>query len=148
MRIVVQRVKEASVIIDGKEYSAIKDGLLVLLGIMQSDGEKEIRFIADKIVNLRIFADENGVMNKSVKEIQGEIMIVSQFTLYADAQKGRRPSYSKAASGEIAKEIYDNFINYIKTIYDKNKIATGVFQAMMQVKLTNDGPVTIIVNSK
>lgn len=146
MRAVVQLVSRASVKVSGKITGKIGPGLVVLLGVNQEDTEKDIKYLADKITNLRIFPDEEGLMNHSVLDVGGEILVVSQFTLFGDCRKGRRPSYSKAASPDIAKKFYQLFIVEL----EKRKIfvATGEFQAMMEVSLTNDGPVTILIDSE
>ena len=147
MRAVIQRVSEASVKIDGSIKSKIQTGLLVLLGIEESDTMEDIKWLSRKIVQLRIFDDENGVMNISVKDIGGDILLVSQFTLHASTKKGNRPSYVKAAKPAFALSLYESFIMRLETDLGK-KIETGEFQAMMQVNLVNDGPVTIIIDSK
>lgn len=146
MRSVVQRVSSASVSVDGSEVSSIGPGLLVLLGVRRGDGEAEIEWMADKILNLRIFDDPQGTMNLSVVETAGEILVVSQFTLLADARKGRRPGYLEAAPPEEAKGRYESFCDRAAT--SGLKVKRGVFQAMMQVSLTNDGPVTILLDSE
>jgi len=148
MRAVVQRVSKASVIIDEMVHSEIKKGLLVLLGISIDDNEEDISYIIDKIINLRIFNDFSGKMNENISSFGGEILVVSQFTLLGDARKGRRPSYSNAANGEDALEIYKDFIAKLEKSYESLKIKTGKFQAMMKVELVNDGPVTILLDSK
>ena len=147
MRAVIQRVKKASVSIDGKIYSSIADGLLVLLGIETEDNQEDIDWLCGKIARLRIFDDENGVMNLSVCDVKGNCLVVSQFTLHASTKKGNRPSYIRAAQPEIAIPIYEKFI---KTLASTTQIPvkTGVFGANMQVELLNDGPVTIIIDSK
>ena len=147
MRAVIQRVTEASVKIEGEIKSSIKKGLLILLGIENDDSIEDIEWLCQKIPNLRIFDDENGVMNISVKDIHGEIMLISQFTLHASTKKGNRPSYIKAAKPEVAIPIYEKFISQIETVLGK-KISTGEFGADMKVSLINDGPVTIIMDSK
>ena len=146
MRAVVQRVKNASVSTEGKTVGRIGTGLLVLLGICAQDTEKDMEYIAEKCVNLRIFEDSSGVMNLSVKEIAGEILVVSQFTLYGDARKGRRPSYIRAASPDSARDLFEKCVYIFRRKYEK--IQTGKFQAEMQVSLVNDGPVTILLDSK
>jgi D-aminoacyl-tRNA deacylase len=148
MRAVVQRVKQSNVTIDGKCISVIKSGLLVLLGISKTDNQKDIDYISDKILNLRIFKDHEDKMNESIIDISGELIIVSQFTLYGDARKGRRPSFDNAADGKTALIIYEKFIDFIKSKYDRNRIFTGVFGSMMEVGLINDGPVTILLDSE
>lgn len=147
MRAVIQRVKRASVTIDNEIYSSIKKGVLVLLGIEESDNFEDIEYLASKISRLRIFDDENGVMNLSVSDIKGEILVVSQFTLHASTKKGNRPSYIRSAKPEISIPLYEKFVENIKSVSEVN-VRTGVFGAMMQVELVNDGPVTIIIDSK
>ncbi len=147
MRVVIQRVSECSVKIEGKLVSEIKQGMLVLVGIEDSDTHEDIDLLAGKIVQLRIFDDENGVMNLSVKDINGEMLIVSQFTLHASTKKGNRPSYIRAARPEKAIPIYEKFIAQTEALLGK-KVGQGVFGAMMGVSLVNDGPVTIIIDSK
>ncbi|RYG41447.1 MAG: D-tyrosyl-tRNA(Tyr) deacylase [Chitinophagaceae bacterium] len=147
MRAVIQRVKKASVTIDGQIKSAIGDGLLVLLGVEDADTPEDVRWLAGKIVNLRIFNDENGVMNRSVKEIGGEILLVSQFTLHASTKKGNRPSYIRASKPDHAVPLYERMIEQLSTELEK-EIGTGSFGADMKVALINDGPVTIIIDTK
>lgn len=147
MRLVVQRVKEASVTIDNKQYSHIGQGLLVLLGIGTDDTEDDIRYLSQKLVQLRIFGDEQGLMNLSVKDISGDILVVSQFTLMAATRKGNRPSFIQAARPETAIPLYEQFCATTSALLGK-LVATGVFGADMQVGLVNDGPVTIIIDSK
>jgi len=147
MRLVVQRVKEASVTIDHKQHSHIKQGLLVLLGIGTDDTEDDIRYLSQKLVQLRIFGDEQGLMNLSVKDINGEILVVSQFTLMAATRKGNRPSFIQAARPETAIPLYEQFCAATAALLGK-PVATGIFGADMQVGLVNDGPVTIIIDSK
>ena len=146
MRAVVQKVKEGSVEIEEKEVGKIEDGLVVLLGVGQNDIEKDAEYLAEKIVNLRIFEDKEGKMNLSVKDINGQILVISQFTLYGDCKKGRRPSFISAALPDKAEKLYDYFVKYIKN-YDF-MVETGQFQAMMLVKIFNDGPVTILLDSE
>ncbi len=149
MRVVVQRVSEGSVSIPGKNYEEkIGKGLVVLLGIKTGDTEKDIIFLADKCCNLRIFEDENDKMNLSVKDINGEILLISQFTLYGDAQKGNRPGFTDAARPEEAIPLYEKFIGRVIENVGESKVKTGIFGAMMTVKIFNDGPVTIIIDSK
>ncbi len=148
MRAVVQRVKRASVTVDGELVSSIGSGLLVLLGISKTETEDDTDYIIDKIINMRIFPDNNGKMNESILSINGEILIVSQFTLYGDIRKGRRPSYDMAEGSDTAIKIYNGFIEKIKQKYDFSKIFTGVFGAMMDIDLVNSGPVTILLDSK
>ncbi|OQY09447.1 MAG: D-tyrosyl-tRNA(Tyr) deacylase [Marinitoga sp. 4572_148] len=147
MRAVVQRVLEAHVNVSGETVGKIDKGILVLLGVGQNDTEKDIEWLADKVLNLRIFEDENDKMNLSLLDIKGEILVVSQFTLYGDCRKGRRPSYSSAAKPDKGNEYYEKFVKYIKDTYDV-KVETGVFQADMKVHLINDGPVTLLLDSE
>lgn len=147
MRVVVQRVSKASVTIEGKVNGAIGIGLLVLVGIENSDGDEDIKWLSNKLVNLRLFNDEEGVMNKSVIGIKGDILLISQFTLHASTKKGNRPSYIKAGKPEIAIPLYQKMVQQVETDLGK-PIATGVFGADMKVELVNDGPVTIIIDTK
>lgn len=147
MRIVIQRVSEASVEIEQKIVAQINQGLLVLVGIEEEDTSEDSNWLVSKIVNLRIFADENDVMNLSVKDINGEIIVVSQFTLHALTKKGNRPSYIKAAKPDIAIPMYEKFVQQLELELGK-KIQTGQFGADMKVALVNDGPVTISIDSK
>ncbi|MBU8770244.1 D-aminoacyl-tRNA deacylase [Cytobacillus oceanisediminis] len=146
MRVVVQRSKEASVTVDGKTVGSIKKGFVLLVGVTHEDKEEDAAFLADKIANLRVFEDENGKMNFSLLDQEGEILSVSQFTLYGDCRKGRRPNFMEAASPAHAVKIYDAFNRYLEA--KGLKVETGVFGAMMDVQLTNDGPVTLILESK
>ncbi len=147
MRIVIQRVSQASVSVEGNVVGAIEWGLLVLLGIEDADSEDDIIWLSNKICNLRIFNDEMGVMNLSVKEMGGNILLISQFTLHANTKKGNRPSYIKASKPTIAIPLYEKMIAQLIIDMDK-KIETGIFGADMKVSLLNDGPVTIVVDSK
>lgn len=147
MRTVIQRVQNASVAIDGAVRSEIGKGLLILVGFEDSDTDKEIVRMAKKIVNMRIFDDDKGVMNRSVLEIGGEILIVSQFTLYASTKKGNRPSYIRAAKPDIAIPLYESFCKEVEMQLGR-EVKTGIFGADMKVYLLNDGPVTIIVDTK
>ena len=147
MRVVIQKVTQASVSIENQIVASIDKGLLVLVGIEDGDTNEDIAWLSSKIVNLRIFDDANGVMNLSVKEVEGEVLIVSQFTLHASTKKGNRPSYIKAARPEVAIPIYEAFIKQVESLLGK-KVLTGQFAAMMQVSLCNDGPVTILIDTK
>ncbi len=147
MRAVIQRVSKASVTIEGKIYSAIENGLLVLLGIEDADATEDIEWLSGKIVNLRIFDDAGGVMNVSVKDKNGNILLVSQFTLHASTKKGNRPSYIKASKPDIAVPLYEKMIQQLSTDLGK-PIGTGIFGADMKVDLCNDGPVTIVIDTK
>ncbi len=147
VKAVIQRVSHASVKVDNKIISSIKSGLLVLLGITENDSKVDIEWLSRKILNLRIFNDENGVMNKSLIATDGDIIIVSQFTLLASTNKGNRPSYIKAAKPEIAIPIYEQFINEIEKELSK-KVGTGIFGADMKIELLNDGPVTIVMDTE
>ena len=147
MRLLIQRVKEAQVAIGGRIHSQISQGLLLLLGIEESDSQEDIDFLCKKTTQIRLFNDANGVMNLSVKEVEGEVLIVSQFTLHASTKKGNRPSYIKAARPEVAIPIYEAFIKQVESLLGK-RVPTGQFGAMMQVSLCNDGPVTILIDTK
>lgn len=147
MRAVVQRVSEASVVIDNTKVASIKKGLLVLLGVVNDDAQEDIDWLCKKIVNLRVFPDENDVMNTSLLDSGGDVILVSQFTLHASTKKGNRPSYIKAAKPDVAIPLYENFIEKLQTQLGK-LIQTGEFGADMKVHLVNDGPVTIIIDSK
>ena len=147
MRAVIQRVSKASVTIDNAIYSQINNGLLVLLGIEDADTVEDIEWLSGKIVNLRIFNDDNGVMNVAVKDIGGDILVVSQFTLHASTKKGNRPSYIKASKPEYAVPMYEKFVQQLSKELGKT-VQTGVFGADMKVELLNDGPVTIVIDTK
>ena len=147
MRVVIQRVTEASVTIDGRVKSEIGNGLLVLVGIEDRDRDEDIEWLAGKIVNMRIFNDENGVMNRSVIDEGGEILIVSQFTLQASTKKGNRPSYIKASKADFAIPMYEKFCTKVASLLGK-EVKTGEFGADMKVRLLNDGPTTIIMDSQ
>lgn len=147
MRVVLQRVRKAQVIIEKKERKEIGHGILVLLGIEMADEMADVDWLVNKVLNLRIFDDENGVMNKSLLDVQGELLVVSQFTLMAGTKKGNRPSYIRAANHEHAIPLYESFIKKADFILE-SEVATGSFGAMMQVILENDGPVTILMDSK
>lgn len=146
MRAVVQRVTSSKVVVDGEVTGAIDQGINVLIGISCEDTEEDLKYIKDKIINLRIFEDENFKMNKSLMDIGGEILVISQFTLYGDCRKGRRPSFMAALGGEEAKKIYDKFVIMLKEC--GIKVETGIFGADMKVDIQNDGPVTILLDSK
>ncbi|WKL46238.1 D-aminoacyl-tRNA deacylase [Flavobacterium pectinovorum] len=147
MRIVLQRVSQASVTVDGNKTADIQKGLLVLVGIEDSDTQEDIDWLVGKIIKMRIFGDENDVMNCSVQDIDGEIIVVSQFTLHASTKKGNRPSYIKASKPEFAIPMYENFVKSLEKEFNK-KVQTGIFGADMKVSLLNDGPVTILIDSK
>lgn len=147
MRIVIQRVKDASVKINGEIVGEIQQGLLVLLGIEQVDSEDDADYLIQKLIHLRIFSDEEGKMNLSISDISGQLLIVSQFTLFASTKKGNRPSFIRSAPAEQAIPLYDYFLDQLKKLF-QGKVENGVFGANMQVGLINDGPVTIILDSK
>jgi D-aminoacyl-tRNA deacylase len=147
MRVVVQRVGEASVAVDGQIAGKIGHGLLILAGFADADSVGDLDWMAGKIVRMRLFSDEAGVMNRNVREVAGEILAVSQFTLYASVKKGNRPSWSRAARGDVSQPMFENFV--LKLAQELGRpVATGVFGAEMQVSLMNDGPVTVFVDSK
>lgn len=146
MRAVVQRVTGARVRVAGDTVGEIADGLLILLGVARDDGDEDADYLAEKIINLRVFTDEQGKMNRSLSEAGGAMLVVSQFTLYGDARRGRRPSYTDAAEPEKANALYEYFIGRARAL--GIRVETGVFQAMMQVSLVNDGPVTILLDSR
>lgn len=148
MKVVIQRVKNASVSINRSLHNAINEGLLVLVGIGEEDGNEDIEWLCAKIVNLRIFNDSDSKMNLSLKEINGEVLLISQFTLFANTKKGNRPSFTQAAKPEVAIPLYQSFINQLKKELLPHAVKTGVFGADMQVELLNDGPVTILIDSK
>ncbi len=147
MRTVIQKVKCAQVKVDKQVVSSIGNGLLVLLGIEDADTSEDIDWLTKKIVQLRVFSDENGVMNRSVKEVEGEILVVSQFTLHANTRKGNRPSYIRASKPDFAVPMYENFISATEEVLG-TRVSAGIFGAMMEVSLVNDGPVTIIIDSR
>lgn len=147
MRAVIQRVSEASVSIDKEQKSMIGQGLLILLGIVDLDTQEDIEWLCNKIVNLRVFDDKKGVMNLSIKDADGDIIVVSQFTLHASTRKGNRPSYIKAAKPDVAIPLYECFVVELEKLLGKS-VGTGEFGAMMSVALVNDGPVTIIIDTK
>ena len=146
MRAVIQRVEKASVTVEGTEVGAISRGVVVLLAIEEGDGEPDLNFLERKILNLRIFEDQQGKMNRSLQEVKGELLVVSQFTLYGDCRKGNRPSYSRAAPPAEAEKLYRKLIERIRL--QKVRVECGQFQAMMKLNLVNDGPVTLIVDSR
>lgn len=149
MRALVQRVSEGSVSISEQKYFAeIKKGMVILLGVKEGDTEEDLNFVADKCSNLRIFEDDNEKMNLSLKDINGEVLVISQFTLYGDARKGNRPSFTDVARSDVAEAMYEKFIARMKSNLGDDKVKSGVFGAMMMVKIFNDGPVTILVESK
>lgn len=149
MRALVQRVSSGGVYIDKTNYKAdIARGLVILLGVTDGDGEDELNFVADKCSKLRIFDDDEGKMNLSVKDVDGEVLVISQFTLYGETRKGNRPSYTNAAEPGLADKLYIQFINRMKANLGNEKVKTGQFGAMMEVKIINDGPVTLLVESK
>ena len=144
MRCVIQRVKTASVEIDNRIYNSIDNGFMVLVGFTEGDNSSDIDYMVKKIVNLRVFDDENGIMNKSIIDVGGSILSISQFTLYADTRKGNRPSYIKALKGELSTKLYDEFNSKLNELVETK---TGIFGADMKVSLINDGPTTIIIDS-
>ena len=146
MRCVVQRVKNAKVVVDNETTGAIDKGIMVLVGMGKEDNEKTFEYMAGKLINLRIFTDENDKMNLSVSDIKGGILIVPNFTLYGDARQGRRPSYIAGAEPSKAADIFKSFLEYMKNAYG-GKVESGVFQAHMEVELVNDGPVTLLIDS-
>lgn len=148
MRAVVQRVKRAQVRVNGEVVGKISKGILALVGIGVNDGEKDVKWMADKLVNLRIFEDENSKMNLSLLDVGGEILLVSQFTLYGDCRRGRRPSFTDAADPERGRRIFEDLVQYLRQKYGNLRVETGVFRAMMEVELVNDGPVTILLDSE
>ncbi len=147
MKVVLQRVSKASVVIEGEKVASISHGLLLLLGIVNEDTKEDISWLSKKTTNLRVFNDENNIMNKSVLDIDGDVIVVSQFTLHASTKKGNRPSYIKAAKPEVSIPLYEAFVKQLEQDLGK-RVQTGVFGADMKVELLNDGPVTIIIDSK
>jgi D-tyrosyl-tRNA(Tyr) deacylase len=148
MRALLQRVSRGSVMINGKIYSQIGKGIVILLGVKNGDTEEDAKYLANKCANLRIFDDENKRMNLSVKDVNGEALVVSQFTLYGDARHGNRPDFTQASKAEEAEILYNKFVEYLKQAIGEDKVKTGVFKAMMTVEIINDGPVTLLVESK
>jgi D-aminoacyl-tRNA deacylase len=149
MRALIQRVKEGGVYIEAQKYSSeIGPGLVILVGIKNNDAEEDVSFVADKCTNLRIFGDNNAKMNLSVKDTNGEILVISQFTLYGETSKGNRPSFVDAANPDLALPLYNKFVDRMKNNLGTDKVKVGLFGEMMEVKIINDGPVTVIVESK
>jgi D-aminoacyl-tRNA deacylase len=148
MRALIQRVKRSSVNINGRAHSSIGNGMLVLLGVKEGDLEQDAVYVAEKCAPLRIFDDAEGKMNLSVRDVDGEVLVVSQFTLYGDTRRGNRPSYSDAANPKLAESLYEIYISEMKRLVGSQKVQSGVFRAMMDVELVNDGPVTVMVESK
>lgn len=147
MKVVIQRVTQASVTVESEKIASIQSGLLILLGIVHEDTEDDIKWLSNKVVNLRVFADENGIMNKSLIDVNGDVIVVSQFTLHASTKKGNRPSYIQAAKPDVAISLYESFVKQLENNLDK-PVQTGRFGADMKVDLLNDGPVTIIIDTK
>lgn len=147
MRAVVQRVSQSKVVVEGQTVGSIQKGLMVLLGIGQDDTLKDVEYLANKVANLRIFEDENEKMNLSVLDVKGEILVISQFTLYGDCRKGYRPSFTDAAPPELANRLYEAFVRYLREKYPV-KVETGIFRATMHVEIHNEGPVTILLESR
>lgn len=148
MRVVVQRVSSASVTVEGKIVGSIGNGLLIFLGIKNGDTQTDATYLAEKCSSLRIFDDAEGKMNRSLKDIGGSVLVVSQFTLYGDARKGNRPSYTDAAPPAVSEPLYDYFVQQLRLLLGADRVDTGTFRAMMDVALVNSGPVTIILESK
>lgn len=147
MRAVVQRVSHSKVVVEGQTVGSIQKGLMVLLGIGKDDTLKDVEYLANKVANLRIFEDENEKMNLSVLDVKGEILVISQFTLYGDCRKGYRPSFTNAAPPELANSLYEAFVSYLREKYPV-KVETGIFRATMHVEIHNEGPVTILLESR
>ncbi len=148
MRALIQRVKEASVLIEGKVHDRIGTGLLVLLGVHQKDVKADAGYLAKRTVDLRIFGDGEGKMNLSIKDTDGSILVISQFTLYADTRKGNRPSFAASAAPDHAENLYNSYVQHLRQYLAEEKVKTGVFRAMMDIALINDGPVTVMLESK
>ncbi len=148
MRALVQRVKRCRVHIDGKVHSSIEEGILIFLGVRTGDRDEDARYLAERCASLRIFEDDHGKMNLSMKDTGGSAMVVSQFTLYADTRKGNRPGFTDAAPPEVAEDLYLKFVKYLKGALGETKVGMGVFRTMMDVELINDGPVTVMLESK
>ncbi|MDI3472746.1 MAG: D-aminoacyl-tRNA deacylase [Thermotogaceae bacterium] len=147
MRAVLQRVKTSKVTVDSKVVGQISKGIMALIGVGRNDSFDDIKWLAEKIVNLRIFEDENGKMNLSLLDVKGELLLVSQFTLFGDCRRGRRPSFTDAAEPSLARELFERFVEYVRDTYPV-RVETGVFQEHMEVELINDGPVTLLLDSK
>jgi D-tyrosyl-tRNA(Tyr) deacylase len=147
VRAVLQRVKTSKVTVDSKVVGQISKGIMALIGVGRNDSFDDIKWLAEKIVNLRIFEDENGKMNLSLLDVKGELLLVSQFTLFGDCRRGRRPSFTDAAEPSLARELFERFVEYVRDTYPV-RVETGVFQEHMEVELINDGPVTLLLDSK
>lgn len=147
MRVVVQRVSTGAVTVDGREVARIGRGLVILLGVKHGDGAEDVAYLADKCAAMRIFEDAEGKMNLGVRDVQGQVIVVSQFTLYGDARKGNRPSFTLAAPGAVAEPLYEMFVARLRAAIGTEVVHTGVFGAMMQVHIVNDGPVTVVLES-
>jgi D-aminoacyl-tRNA deacylase len=147
MRVVLQRVSEGAVTVEGNEVARIRHGYVILLGVTHGDGPADVDFLADKCAAMRIFEDAQGKMNLSIRDVGGEAIVVSQFTLYGDARKGNRPSFTLAAPGPVAQPLYEQFVARLRTALGGQAVHTGVFGAMMQVHIVNEGPVTVILES-
>jgi D-tyrosyl-tRNA(Tyr) deacylase len=148
MRSLIQRVRRASVSVEGTIRSSIGSGMLILLGVRQGDTAEDARYLADRCIALRVFEDEQGKMNRSILDSGGSVLVVSQFTLYGDTRRGNRPSFTDAAPPDVAEQRYEEFVATIRQSLGEDRVGTGVFRAMMDVELVNDGPVTVIVESK
>ena len=148
MKALIQRVRSASVSIEGREHSSISHGMLIFLGVKNDDTESDGQYLAEKCASLRIFGDFEQKMNRSVKESGGSVLVISQFTLYADTRRGNRPSFIDAALPAIAEPLYEKFVDHLRAQLGTQKVATGMFRAMMNVTLVNDGPVTVMIESK
>lgn len=147
MRALIQRVKRGSVSIDGQTHSKVGKGLVILLGVKEGDTDEDARYLSDKSAALRVFDDDKGKMNLSVRDVGGSALVVSQFTLYGDTRRGNRPSFTDAARPELAEKLYENFVSYLRQQLGEGNVETGSFRAMMDVEIINDGPVTILLVS-
>jgi len=147
MKVLIQRVSRGAVAVDGKTVGAIGLGFVVLVGVRHGDTVEDARYLAQRTANLRIFPDEQGRMNRSLQEVNGEVLAISQFTLYADTRKGNRPGFAQAADPDVARDLYDAFVAVLRTLLGSERVATGVFRAAMQVEIINDGPVTIALDT-